>query len=1082
MKKKILYILLSLILLFIISVAGLFTFLYLQVSGEAKERIQRGVIESIIFSESPVFYDDGETVMGVFFEDTHRRYIHFKEIPPQFIKAIVAAEDKTFFSHPGFDIKAILRAMFANLRQGRIAQGGSTITQQTAKNVFRREKRSFNAKIKELMQALLLEKEYSKEEILEMYVNQFFVTGIGRGLRIAAQYFFDKEAEDLDLVECAFIAGSVKSPNRYNPFTKKTDAEREEAIKLSNLRKDYVLGNMLALHFITRDEYEKAKARDIPFKHGRVAFRLNVILDYIREQLESDYFKEILQEQGIDNIATSGIKIYTSINKEMQEGALRSIRKQLPLLDVMLRGYGGEDASHRYGELTEEPATRTKTELPFLARITEIHSEREKSYLVVTWDGGGGVIDYEGLKTIGQAWLKGRLGNWAVFDKRHMSDFLKNLHVGNVVPVQFLGAEEEKQLVLSEVPELDGGIIVVSRGMIKAMVGGFFDHFFNRATDAKRQLGSIFKPLVYTAALQLNWNTLDPLINIPDLYSYQKTLYVPKPDHTPESSRVSMTWAGVKSENLATVWLLYHLTDQLNTSEFRRLMELLGLDRKREESYEAYASRIRDKYGILVDRDALMDAAFEEAKKDIESDLIFSGHESAIDVLRRLHFNIDPEQLNLENPEEFQIYRLSFTRLQALHTELKRKLGELRDSMTLLSTVRDVETETPQRSMFSSFYLEEQADGQFHVVYTDHPWPQLKPLLLAENPDVMRTLEAGDVWVDGMIPSSSIDLLQANIRNHFERLMAMKRYDAEVLVKVGDFRRLVNTLYVVRLAKELGFSTKLDPVLSFPLGANAASILEAALAYETMTTGKAYPLAEDMTSSMVPIITKIVDRQGKTLWEYKPNARKVLSERVSSLVTNILHLVMENGTGRSGRDKVHIHMNIDSMDMEVPIPTYGKTGTANRFTNSSFVGLIPGPDEKSGRLALEDGYVIASYVGFDDNRPMKGKQISIYGASGALPLWIDTANAIVNSQRFKVNLQVAEVAFDSQPSKDVADKDLQLVPVSLKSGLPSPEKAETMTSGFPGVLSDAEFGGQNLRLKRDFEPIRVPDDERKTEN
>jgi penicillin-binding protein 1A len=1082
MRKRIFYILLSLMLLFVISVAGLFTFLYLQVSEEAKERIQRGVIERIIFSESPVFYDDGQTVMGVFFENTHRRYIHYKDIPPQFIKAIVAAEDKTFFSHPGFDIKAILRAMFTNLREGRIVEGGSTITQQTAKNIFKREKRSFKAKIKELMQALLLEKKYSKEEILEMYVNQFFVTGIGRGLGIAAQYFFDKEVEDLNLVECAFIAGSVKSPNRYNPFTKKTEAEKEEAIKLSNLRKNYVLGNMLALHFITKEEYEKAKAQEVPFKQGKVAYRLNVILDYIREQLESDYFKRILEEQGIDNIATSGIKIYTSINKEMQEGALRSIRKHLPLLDVELRGYGGEEASHRYAELAEEHTAGTETQLPFLARITAIHSEKEKSHLVVTWDGGGGIIGYEGLQAIGEAWLKGRLGNWAVFDKRHMSDFLKNLHVGDVVPVQFVEAKGERQLVLSEIPELDGGIIVISKGMIKAMVGGFSNRFFNRATDAKRQLGSIFKPLVYTAALQLNWNTLDPLSDIPDLFSYQKTLYVPKPDHTPEASKVSMTWAGVKSENLATVWLLYHLTDHLNMSEFRSLMELLGLDRKKDESYEAYASRIRDRYGILVDRDALMEAAFEEAKKDIESDLIFSGHESAIDVLRRLHFNIDPEQLDLNNPEEFQIYRLSFTRLQALHAELTKKLTELKDSMNLFATTRDAETETLLRSILSSFYLEEQGEGQFRVVYTDQPWPQLKPLLPEVNPAFLQRLQEEDVWVDGMIPSNAIDLLQTNIRKHFERLVAMKRYDAEVLAKVGDFRRLVNTLYVVRLARELGFSTKLDPVLSFPLGANAVSILEAALAYEGMMTGKVYPLEEVMSNSMVPIITKIVDRQGKTLWEYEPKAKQVLSKRVSNLVTNILHLVMQDGTGRRARDAVHLNMNLDSMDMEVPVPSYGKTGTANRFTNSSFVGLIPGPDEESGRLTLKDGYVIASYVGFDDNRPMKGKQISIYGASGALPLWIDSANAIVNSQRFKVNLQAADVAFDPQPSTENADKDLRLVPVSPKSGLPLPEEAGKIAGDYPSVLTDAEFADQNLKLNRVFEPIRVPDDEQKTAN
>ncbi len=184
--------------------AALLYAIYNDVAQEAKEKIKRGAIDSIVFSESPVYYDDGETVLGVFFDKTHRRYIEYKSIPPYFIKALVATEDKTFFTHPGFDVKAILRAMIANYRAGRIAQGGSTLTQQTAKNIFSREKKSYRAKVKELMEALLLEREYSKEEILEMYINQFFVTGIGRGLRIAAQYFFDKEAEDLDLVECAF--------------------------------------------------------------------------------------------------------------------------------------------------------------------------------------------------------------------------------------------------------------------------------------------------------------------------------------------------------------------------------------------------------------------------------------------------------------------------------------------------------------------------------------------------------------------------------------------------------------------------------------------------------------------------------------------------------------------------------------------------------------------------------------------------------------------------------------------------------------------------------------------------------------
>jgi len=155
---------------------------------------------------------------------------------------------------------------------------------------------------------------------------------------------------------------------------------------------------------------------------------------------------------------------------------------------------------------------------------------------------------------------------------------------------------------------------------VRAMVGGFFDRFFNRATDAKRQLGSIFKPLIYTAALQLNWNTMDPLINEHDLFRYQSTFYLPRPDHTPESNRVSMTWAGAKSENLATVWLLYHLTDQLSAGEFNEVIESLDLARRDDETYEQYVAKIRDKHGIMVDKESLLEAAFEEAKKEIESD------------------------------------------------------------------------------------------------------------------------------------------------------------------------------------------------------------------------------------------------------------------------------------------------------------------------------------------------------------------------------------------------------------------------------------------------------------------------------
>ncbi|MBW2024277.1 MAG: transglycosylase domain-containing protein [Deltaproteobacteria bacterium] len=173
--------------------AILFGTLYVMVTRDAANRIQKGIILQVINSESPVYYDDGKTPIGVFFEKTHRRYVPYREIPKVFVKALVAAEDKNFFHHHGVDFKAIVRALLVNLKAGKVVQGGSTLTQQTAKNIFKRQKRSLMAKLKELIQAFLLERTYSKEEILEMYINQFFVAGFGKGLGIAAKYFFDKE-------------------------------------------------------------------------------------------------------------------------------------------------------------------------------------------------------------------------------------------------------------------------------------------------------------------------------------------------------------------------------------------------------------------------------------------------------------------------------------------------------------------------------------------------------------------------------------------------------------------------------------------------------------------------------------------------------------------------------------------------------------------------------------------------------------------------------------------------------------------------------------------------------------------------
>jgi penicillin-binding protein 1A len=1069
MKKKNKFIALLLLSLVVIPIAILLS-VYFQVTRETAKRIQKGAIRQVIGSESPVFYDDNETPIGVFFETTHRQYIPYSEIPRDFVKAIIAAEDHDFFKHHGFELKGIIRALMRNLRAGRVVQGGSTLTQQTAKNIFRREKRSYKAKLKELMQAFLLERRYTKQEILEIYANQFFVTGFGKGLQIAAQYFFDKDAKDLSLVEAAFIAGSVKSPNLYNPFNKKSEEEREKTLHLAKLRKDYVLKNMFTLHFITSDQYRQGKAQEIPFKEGKITYRLNVILDYVRDQLESPFFERILSNQGIDNIATSGIKIYTSINRQMQTAALQSLRRHLPRLDIQLTGYDQQKRQKEYEKLEKLGLLRNgnNSRLPFLAQISQIDPHDPKASVMVTWKNGGGVIGYDGLQPVVEPWLQWKFGKEAQFNGRSVPSFLTSFHTGDLIAVRWgspKGGSQERELKLAVFPELEGGIVVLHDGMVKAMVGGFSNLFFNRAVDAKRQLGSIFKPLVYTAAMQLKWNPLDPLMNRHELFPFEKTYYSPRPDHEPEQEKVSVAWAGAKSENLATVWLLYHLTDHLNLSEFRQLTHLLDLDRRENESYLEYKRRIRDVNGIVVNRETLLEAAFEQARKEVETDIIFSGKERMLETIHRLHYHIPPQAVDALGVGKEQIIRHDFTRLTQLNLIMKRQWTEL---ATILQRPSETNFLSKKLDALRHFYWAPQGTTtQKRMIYTVNPNGIHYTVLMPVQPEEMDGITAlpkmGDIWVDDLLTSSTVDEMQATLERKQKELLSRKSYDLSVLFWIRDFKTLVNLSYVVYLSNKMGIDTHLDPVLSFPLGSNAISILEAATAYQTIMTGRVFPLSKINGPQPVPIITKIVDRDGEIIWEYHEKADAILSHQTADSVMEILREVMEVGTGLRARDAVRIN--------EHHLPLYGKTGTSNRFRDSSFVGFIPGPVGPTGDLTFRNGYVVASYVGYDDNRPMKGKHFAIYGSSGALPLWIDTMNAIAGNPLYKEVVDPEILAMQTSAGVPSCIKGLQAMPVSLINGLPvSLKESQDKENPITFFCAPAEVSGEAYRLKRKFQP------------
>lgn len=1074
MKKKIKRLAIVTLILFAV-VFFTFAGFFLHVRQEVKNQIDRGIIDNIIFSESPVYYNDDITPIGVYFEKIHSKFVKYNDIPKIYIKALIASEDKKFFNHFGFDIKAIIRAFIANFKAGRVVQGGSTITQQTAENVFERKKRGYFSQLKELFQGLILEHFYTKKEILEMYINQFNVTGFGKGLRIASEYFFDKDVKDLTLVEAAFLAGMVKGPEKYNPFTKKTDEKKKKALEYANIRKNYVLKNMLKQKFISGEEYIEAKGQEVPFKEGKVTYRLNVILDYIRDQLESDYFREILHKEGVNNIATSGIKIYTSINKDIQKKALKSVQKNLPLLDIKLSGMDQSLFKDRYLHKVGAYYTSHRSGLPFFVIIEKITKNRNEPEISVSWANNmTGTVDMDELKPVADAWARWKHGYNHKQGFNYLNEFIKVFNEGDSIPVTLSG-KDNNEVCLAPIPELEGSVVILKDGMIKAMVGGYFNRYFNRSVDAKRQLGSIFKPIVYAAALQLKWHSLDKLNNFRDLYTFENTYYLPNPDHEPESDTVSMTWAGVKSENLATVWLLYHLTDKLNMSEFKQVVDMLGLSRGDEESYDDYTVRIRDKHGVVATKNSIRDAAFDLARKTIEADLLFDNNLTALDNIKRLHLNINAKRIDAEKNSNGTILRYDLDRLLKLNSQMVQDLKDINLLFTLYSDNPSPVEKNLEKGLSRLFILKDA--GNERIIYTENPLDiDGRAFFNVTINDLLNRKEDfrfEDVWIDDLVQSGILANLQTNITKHYKELSSYSRYDMKVLSQIRDFKTLVNLSYVKQFAKNIGVSTWLDPVLSFPLGPNSISIIEGALAYQSIMSGDFNSLpGVKIENSMTPIISKITDRNDVIIWEYKPETKKVMSKTVSASIIEILRKVVENGTGRRAKDAIKMSLDFEGGKWhELPVRCYGKTGTANRFTNSSFVGFVPGLDGLTGEFDLNNGYVIAAYVGYDNNFPMKGKSFSISGASGALPIWIDATKGIVDSKEFKKEINIADLVFISTSTPSMTDG-MELFRVSVNNGLPldgneaiDPEKA-----------TDIYAFGQNSQLipgwNREFTPLK----------
>lgn len=1018
------------------------------------DHIKRNNILAVVSRESPVYYEDGHTRMGTFFSEEHRRYVHFEEMPQCLIDAIMASEDADFFSHPGFNPISIARAMLANLKASiesldlRIVQGGSTLTQQTAKNLFKRKDRSLKEKLRELINALRLEAHYSKEEILEFYLNQFYVNANGRGVGIAAEYFFNKDVSELDLVECAFIAGSVKGPDQYNPAIQRTPENAAAALERANTRKNYVLRRMHDEQFIDVATYEQAREEPVDFDIGRFRYPRSVVLDEVERELQSPRMQALLAEHEVSDLNTSGIQVVTTLEREIQSAAEAAVRRNLSSLKIRLDGYqvpGGwmeEDdprglRAHREHEL--EPGRFYRGE------VASIRAEQPA--LELRFGGISGIVDQKGLMACAEPLIEGKKGTWTRVREKHAREFATDREIGELLYVYVReGASEEHPALLDCLREfgpdekLQGGLVVLERGRIRALVGSYYNTNFNRAFYGYRQPGSAFKPIVYLAALSLGWNIADPVPNDRELFEFQTTYYFPRPDHQGSPGEISLSWAGAKSENVASVWLLYHLLDKLNVKQVANVAAAVGLAPKADESNADYTRRIRDDEGILLTDDKLNETAFLEARETLATDLIFEGELAQARLLRELHYGsgFSPEV------KQFEAERRA-ARSKSYKKELELRLDVLAHSYLDVLRCRDI-AQTGSRE-----------------------WKER-----------CATERYRQVWQG--ISKSTLEELQTRMD---ERRQSLGReYVLENLARMRDFRVLLALRYTRKLAGYLGVESELEEVLSFPLGTNVLPIIELAKAYQTAGTGRWFGTEPEHPTGRPALIQEIRLSNGESIYQRQLNEEVAVGEDLSNSWREILRAVVRYGTGR----RIDRNLVLKSTDparatsierRAIRVPAFGKTGTAQRYMNATFAGLLP--YFASGEDTIEDealdgarSFAIVSYVGYDDNQPMRtpaGQAIA--GATGALPAWLETAQAIIAAHGYDLYVDPFDLHYiRTKRLKRKLPIGALAVAVDGESGLPriplrTGEVADFETGGVPYLLTPGRVG--ELR----FEPARM---------
>jgi penicillin-binding protein 1A len=441
------------------------------------------------------------------YANERRLYLPIQAIPKLVTNAFVAAEDKNFYQHPGVDITGIGRAAMVyvqNYGGGRRPQGASTITQQVAKNFLLNNELSMTRKIKEALLALRIERTYSKDRILELYLNQIYL-GLGAyGVAAASLLYFDKSVHELTIAEAAYLAALPKGPNNYNPFRR-----RDEAIA----RRNYVIDRMVEDGYIPAAAGDKAKKEPL-----NVAVRPTGAHTFAAEYFAEEVRRYVFENYGEKKLYEGGLSVRTTLDPKMQVLARKTMTDGLINFDET-QGYRGPigkiEIDGDWGIKLADHKSLSDIDPWRLAVVLEVSDQSARIGLQPARDPGGAVVKAREVGIIpldGVKWAKPAGGPAKPIQKVSQA-----LSPGDVVYVEPM--KEQGQFRLRQLPEISGAMVVMDphTGRVLAMVGGFsYDQSqFNRATQALRQPGSSFKPLVYAAAIDNGYTPSTVVLDAP---------------------------------------------------------------------------------------------------------------------------------------------------------------------------------------------------------------------------------------------------------------------------------------------------------------------------------------------------------------------------------------------------------------------------------------------------------------------------------------------------------------------------------------------------------------------------------------